>query len=55
MIRKNYSISIILPVLNEIRSLKKTIKIINKIKVKIEFIVVYSKKKNSYIYKESNI
>ena len=45
MIRKNYSISIILPVLNEIRSLKKTIKIINKIKVKKEFIVVYSKKK----------
>jgi len=45
MIRKNYSISIILPVLNEIRSLKKTIKIINKIKVKKELIVVYSKKK----------
>ena len=45
----NYSISIILPILNEINSLKKTLLIINKIKVDKEFIVIYSKKltKNS--------
>ena len=44
-----YSISIILPILNEINSLKKTLLIINKIKVDKEFIVIYSKKltKNS--------
>jgi len=40
----NYSISIILPILNEINSLKKTLSIINKIKVYKEFIVIYSKK-----------
>ena len=40
----NYSISIILPILNEINSLKKTLSIINKIKVDKEFIVIYSKK-----------
>ena len=39
-----YSISIILPILNEINSLKKTLLIINKIKVDKEFIVIYSKK-----------
>lgn len=38
-----YSISIILPVLNEIKSLTKTIKIINKINVEKEFIVIFSK------------
>ena len=45
----NYSISIILPILNEINSLKKTLLIINKIKVDKEFIVIYSEKltKNS--------
>ena len=45
----NYSISIILPILNEINSLKKTLLIINKINVDKEFIVIYSEKltKNS--------
>ena len=45
----NYSISIILPILNEINSLKKTLSILNKIKVDKEFIVIYSEKltKNS--------
>ena len=44
-----YSISIILPILNEINSLKKTLIILNKIKVDKEFIVIYSNKltKNS--------
>ena len=49
MIRKNYSISIILPVLNEIRSLKKTIKIINKIKVKKRIYCSLFKKKLLYL------
>ena len=39
----SYSVSIILPILNEIRSLEKTIKIIEKIKVKKEYLVIYSK------------
>jgi len=39
----NYSISIILPILNEFNSLKKTIKILNKIKVEKEFIIILSK------------
>ena len=38
----NYSISIILPVLNEIKSLEKTLNIINKIKVQKEFIIIFS-------------
>ena len=38
-----YSISIILPVLNEIKSLTKTIKILNKINIEKEFIVIFSK------------
>lgn len=44
-----YSISIILPILDEIKSLKKTLLILNKIKVDKEFIVIYSNKltKNS--------
>ena len=44
-----YSISIILPILNEINSLKKTLLILNKIKVDKEFLVIYSKRltKNS--------
>ena len=44
-----YSISIILPILNEINSLKKTLSILNKIKVDKEFLVIYSKRltKNS--------
>lgn len=39
-----YSISIILPVLNEIKSLKKTLLIIDKIKVDKEFLIIYSDK-----------
>jgi hypothetical protein len=37
-----YSISIILPFLNEIVSLKKTLLILDKIKIKKEFIIIYS-------------
>ena len=40
----NYSISIILPILNEFNSLKKTIQILDKIKVEKEFIIITSKK-----------
>ena len=39
-----YSISIILPILNEINSLKKTLQILDKIRVDKEFIVIYSNK-----------
>ena len=39
-----YSISIILPILNEINSLKKTLFILHKIKIDKEFIVIYSNK-----------
>lgn len=39
-----YSISIILPILNEIKSLKKTLSILNTIKVEKEFLVIFSKK-----------
>ena len=39
-----YSVSIILPVLNEINSLKKTLFILDKIKVDKEYIIVYSNK-----------
>lgn len=41
---KNYQISIIIPMLNEILSLKKTLKILNSIKCKKEFVVIISKK-----------
>jgi len=41
---KNYSVSIILPILNEINSLKKTLEIINLNNIEKEFIVVFSKK-----------
>ena len=41
-INKIYSISIILPILNEINSLKKTIKILKKMNVKKEFLIIYS-------------
>ncbi len=44
MTKKKYSISIILPILNEIESLKKTLKIINSINVNKEYIVIYSTK-----------
>ena len=42
--KKSYSISIILPILNEISSLKKTIKILEKIKVKKEYLIIFSSK-----------
>ena len=49
-INKKYSISIILPILNEINSLKKTLKILNKISVKKEFLIIYSNKlTNNYV------
>ena len=41
--KKNYTISILLPFLNEINSLKKTILLLEKIKLKKEYIVIYSK------------
>jgi hypothetical protein len=56
-----YSISIILPILNEINSLKKTLLILNRIKVDKEFLVIYSKKltknsvKNEIISLKKNI
>lgn len=40
---KPYSISIIIPFLNEINSLKKTIKILDKIQIKKEYLIIYSK------------
>ena len=40
----DYSISIILPVLNEINSLKKTLSILSKINCEKEFIIIYSSK-----------
>jgi hypothetical protein len=40
---KKYTISILLPFLNEINSLKKTILLLEKIKLKKEYIVIYSK------------
>ena len=39
-----YSLSIILPFLNEINSLKKTLSILNKIKFEKEFLIIYSAK-----------
>ena len=39
-----YSLSIIIPFLNETKSLNKTIKVISKIKIKKEIIVIISKK-----------
>jgi glycosyltransferase involved in cell wall biosynthesis len=42
-----YSVSIILPILNEIKSLKTTIKILDKIKIKKEYLIIYSKKLTS--------
>ena len=38
-----YSVSIILPLLNEINSLKKTLFILNKIKIEKEYLIVFSK------------
>ena len=42
--KKSYSVSIILPILNEINSLKKTIKILEKIKVQKEYLIIFSSK-----------
>ena len=39
-----YSISIILPILNEINSLKKTLSVLDRIKVDKEYLVIYSNK-----------
>ena len=39
-----YSLSIIIPIMNEINSLKKTLIIIDKIKVKKEYVIIYSNK-----------
>lgn len=47
MKKSSYSISIILPILNEINSLKKTINILNKIKEEKEYLVIYSNKLSS--------
>ena len=44
MTKIKYSISIILPILNEINSLKKTLIILNKIKIEKEYIIIFSKK-----------
>ena len=44
MTKTKYSISIILPILNEINSLKKTLIILNKIKMEKEYIIIFSKK-----------
>ena len=41
---KSYSVSIILPILNEINSLKKTLKVLDKINVNKEFLIIYSNK-----------
>ena len=46
-----YSISIIIPILNEINSLKKTLLIINKIKVEKEFIIIFSQRLTSNLVK----
>ena len=42
--KNNFSISIILPFLNEINSLKKTITILEKIKFKKEYLIIFSNK-----------
>ena len=39
-----YSLSIILPFLNEINSLKKTLSVLNKIKIEKEFLIICSAK-----------
>jgi glycosyltransferase involved in cell wall biosynthesis len=42
--KNKYSLSVIIPMINEIKSLTKTIKIINKIKCKKEYLIIISKK-----------
>ena len=50
---QSYSVSIILPILNEINSLKKTIKILNKINVQKEYLIIYSERlTNNSVKKE---
>ena len=44
---QSYSLSIIIPMINEINSLKKTIKILNPIKCKKEYLIIVSKKLTS--------
>jgi len=39
-----YSLSIIIPIISEINSLKKTLRIIDKINIKKEYLIIYSKK-----------
>ena len=47
-----YSLSIILPFLNEINSLKKTLSVLNKIKIEKEFLIICSAKLTKKIKKE---
>ena len=49
---QSYSVSIILPILNEINSLKKTIKILNKINVQKEYLIIYSERLTNNIVKK---
>jgi hypothetical protein len=44
-LNKYYSISIIIPMIDEINSLEKTLKILNKIKCKKEYLIIISKNK----------
>lgn len=44
---KEYTLSIVIPMLNELNSLKKTLKIINKIKIKKEFLIIIAKAKTN--------
>ena len=48
-----YSISIIIPILNEINSLRKTLLIIDKIKVEKEFIIIFSQRLTSNLVKKT--
>ncbi len=50
---QSYSVSIILPILNEINSLKKTIKILNKINVQKEYLIIYSERLTNNISKKN--
>ena len=51
--KKNlYSLSIIIPIMDEINSLKKTIKILERIKVKKEYLIIYSQKFTPLIVKK---
>ena len=52
---QSYSVSIILPILNEINSLKKTIKILNKINVQKEYLIIYSERLTNNIVKKEII